>query len=239
MTISVKSCWNINLKCFVPNSNFQFEHLIRLTQGRTFVLVWIVVDSVLKQVLDSGVSRPQFWTYNTSFLLLISMYIVEFSSACHILWTSGISAMKSVVPVEQNSFEFLSDADKLQWFWIESAFKNAPKFGFVTVDKIFEWEKKKTIVHQTVPLKPGECRFGEQGWGYMSPGKVLGILTILENQVTSISVQNSGERQSWNCLEMWSWALFAQDFTDLPKMVSLVLITRLLPASKHHRCSKE
>lgn len=57
-------------------------------------------------------------------------------------------------------------------------------------------KKKKAIVHQTVPLKPGECRFGEQGWGYMSPGKVLGILTILENQVTSISVQNSGERQS-------------------------------------------
>lgn len=54
--------------------------------------------------------------------------------------------------------------------------------------------EKNPDVRQIVPLKPGKCRFGEQGWDYIrSPGKLLRIVITLENRVTSISVQNSEE----------------------------------------------
>lgn len=39
--------------------------------------------------------------------------------------------------------------------------------------------------------------------------------------------------------ETWSQAVFALGFADLLKLVGLVLLARLLPASRRHRCSRE
>lgn len=136
-----------------------------------------------------------FWLF--LHLPLRNMYLVEFSSVYSAVWKNGISTIKSGNLVEQNLFEFSNykSLSKLQWLRMESAFKNASKFGFVTSDKILRGGKKKktTMLYTYLSLWNQWDLEQTYIWRAMLVlhGKLLGAFTTLENCVTSISVQNS------------------------------------------------
>lgn len=67
--------------------------------------------------------------------LLRNCYRVQFRSV-------GLFERLAFLKCKVELCQFLSELSKLQWFWTESAFKKAPKFGFVTADKSLNKRKK-------------------------------------------------------------------------------------------------